>query len=200
MMTSLYPRGCVLRLAWIPLIVSPTRVVDQFGSCTLLLLYIRKRKAQELPLHFLDLWYKTDGATQKQHAVPSIGTSSPHQTDKMTDQQFLCANWSPDSTGCKKNGRYTCKDCRLIVVRRNSPLSCHRVCPSNMLPLSVLRPRVPKVALANPQAGLSIKSRKRVMAPRLVSRGQDAGLRRRRPHDSDVVRRPQIPLGQRAGP
>ena len=163
-------------------------------------LYKRKSTAQMLPVPFLDLWYKTDAATQKQHGVPSIDTSLPHRTDKMTDQQFFCANWSLDNTGCKKDGKYTCKDCRLIVVRRNSPLSCHRVCPSNMLPLSVLRPRVPKVALANPQAGLSIKSRKRVMAPRLVSRGQDAGLRRRRPHDPDVVRRPQIPLGQRAGP
>ncbi|UKZ75167.1 hypothetical protein TrVFT333_002843 [Trichoderma virens FT-333] len=33
----------------------------------------------------------------------------------MATQQSICANWSADSTGCKKFGNYTCKGCYLVV-------------------------------------------------------------------------------------
>ncbi|KAL7909005.1 hypothetical protein GGI35DRAFT_493828 [Trichoderma velutinum] len=33
----------------------------------------------------------------------------------MATQQFVCANWSADSTGCKKFGKYTCNGCHLVV-------------------------------------------------------------------------------------
>ena len=38
----------------------------------------------------------------------------------MAIPDFLCANWSSDSTGtgtdCKEVGRYSCKNCLLVVV------------------------------------------------------------------------------------
>ena len=34
----------------------------------------------------------------------------------MATPQFMCANWNPDSTDCKKVGGYTCKNCLLVVV------------------------------------------------------------------------------------
>ncbi|KAL7939876.1 glycosyl hydrolase family 76 domain-containing protein [Trichoderma chlorosporum] len=34
---------------------------------------------------------------------------------KMAAPHLICANWSPDSTDCKKFGNYTCKGCRLVV-------------------------------------------------------------------------------------
>ncbi|PYI11901.1 hypothetical protein BO78DRAFT_440822 [Aspergillus sclerotiicarbonarius CBS 121057] len=32
----------------------------------------------------------------------------------MTSPEFVCANWHPDHTDCKKVGRYTCKNCYLV--------------------------------------------------------------------------------------
>ena len=34
----------------------------------------------------------------------------------MATLQFICANWTPDSTDCKKVGRYSCKNCYLVLV------------------------------------------------------------------------------------
>ncbi|KAL7808180.1 hypothetical protein V8C26DRAFT_304456 [Trichoderma gracile] len=33
----------------------------------------------------------------------------------MATPQFTCANWKPDSTDCKKHGKYSCKNCLLVV-------------------------------------------------------------------------------------
>ncbi|PLB54875.1 hypothetical protein P170DRAFT_483657 [Aspergillus steynii IBT 23096] len=34
----------------------------------------------------------------------------------MAVPKFICANWSPDQTDCNKEGKYTCKNCRLILT------------------------------------------------------------------------------------
>lgn len=34
----------------------------------------------------------------------------------MATLQFICTNWTPDSTDCKKVGKYSCKNCYLVVV------------------------------------------------------------------------------------
>ena len=34
----------------------------------------------------------------------------------MTTPEFLCANWDPDLSGCKKNGKFSCGNCFLVVV------------------------------------------------------------------------------------
>ncbi|KAL2833788.1 hypothetical protein BDW59DRAFT_156589 [Aspergillus cavernicola] len=33
----------------------------------------------------------------------------------MASPGFVCANWAPDNTDCKKAGRYTCKNCLLVI-------------------------------------------------------------------------------------
>ncbi|KAL2022832.1 hypothetical protein VTK56DRAFT_4363 [Thermocarpiscus australiensis] len=33
----------------------------------------------------------------------------------MATPQFICANWKPDRTDCKKSGRYSCKNCLLVL-------------------------------------------------------------------------------------
>ncbi|KAK4237717.1 hypothetical protein C8A03DRAFT_44438 [Achaetomium macrosporum] len=33
----------------------------------------------------------------------------------MATPQFICANWNPESTDCEKSGRYSCKNCLLVL-------------------------------------------------------------------------------------
>lgn len=34
----------------------------------------------------------------------------------MSTSDFLCANWSLEQTDCQKEGRFTCKNCFLVIV------------------------------------------------------------------------------------
>jgi hypothetical protein len=96
----------------------------------------------------------------------------------MATLQFICANWTPGSTDCKKVGRYSCKNCYLVVVGicMRNPFSLTQHGPFLNESPSSTAARTAKVLLGYSQNRLQVASGQGNMESRLGSGEPKTGL------------------------